>query len=178
MNIGGTYTRSPGMVNQQLTYTYNSNVGVGFALSSNISEKIDFTLSSNTTYNNTSNSLQTSLNSNYYNQATKFKIQAMPWKMLVLQTELNHTYNSGLSKNYNQNYLLWNAAIGYKFLKNNLGELRLSVFDILKQNNSIVRNTASTYYEDVKTNVLQQYFLLIFTYNIKQFAEQKPQEKQ
>jgi hypothetical protein len=178
LNIGGTYTRSPGMVNQQLTYTYNSNVGVGFALSSNISEKIDFTLSSNTTYNNTSNSLQTSLNSNYYNQATKFKIQAMPWKMLVLQTELNHTYNSGLSKNYNQNYLLWNAAIGYKFLKNNLGELRLSVFDILKQNNSIVRNTASTYYEDVKTNVLQQYFLLIFTYNIKQFAEQKPQEKQ
>lgn len=177
VNIGGTYTHTPGMVNNRITTTYNSNVVFGLALSSNISERFDFTISSNTTYNNTANSLQVSLNSNYYNQSTKFKIQVMPWKMLVIQTDLTHTYNSGLSSNYNQNYLLWNAAIGYKFLKNNVGELRLSVFDILKQNNSINRNTASTYYEDVKTNVLQQYFMLTFTYNIKQFIEQKGAQK-
>ncbi len=176
INFGGTYSRTPGLVNYGLTYTYNSNVNIGITLSSNISEKIDFTLSSNTTYNNTSNSIQINLNSTYYNQNSKFKIQITPWKGLVMQTELNHQYNTGLSKNYNQNYLLWNAAIGYKFLKNNQGELRLSVFDILKQNNSIKRNTTETYYEDVQTNVLQQYFLLTFTYSIKQFKETKDKE--
>lgn len=176
LNAGGAYTRTPGIVNNELNYANSSNIGIGLALSSNISEKFDFTLSSYTTYNTNSNTLQAELNSVYYNQNTKFKIQAMPWKSLILQTDLSHQYNSGLSANFNQNYLLWNAAIGYKFLKNNQGELRLSVFDIMKQNNSITRNITETYYEDVQTNVLQQYFLLTFTYNIKQFKESKPKE--
>ncbi|MES2592641.1 MAG: outer membrane beta-barrel protein [Bacteroidota bacterium] len=178
LNIGGAYTKTPGIVNDQLNYANNANVGLGFALSSNISEKFDFALSSNTSYTATSNTLRNELNSTYYNQNTKFKIQIMPWKSLVLQTDLNHQYNSGLSKNYNQNYLLWNASIGYKFLKDNQGELRVSVFDIMKQNNSISRNVTETYYEDIRTNVLQQYFLLTFTYNIKQFKEAKPAENQ
>ncbi len=176
VNIGGTYSRTPGVVNDKLSYTNNSNVGLGLTLSSNISEKIDFTLSSNTTYNNTANTLQKSLNTTYYNQSSKFKIQVMPWKGLVLQTELNYQYNTGLSQSFNQNYMLWNAALGYKFLKNNQGELRLSVFDILNQNTSIKRNFAETYYEDVQTNVLQQYFMLTFTYNIKKFKETKVKE--
>ena len=177
LNLGGVYSRSPGMINNSINYSNNYNVGLGFVLSSNISEKFDFTLSSNSTYNNISNTMQSGLNSNYYNQNSKLKIQLMPWKGLVIQTDINHQYNSGLSANYNQNYILWNAAIGYKFLKNNAGEFRLTVFDIMKQNKSISRNTTETYYEDVQTNVLEQYLLLSFTYNIKSFKETKKTKK-
>ncbi len=52
------------------------------------------------------------------------------------------------------------------FLKNQRGDLRLSVFDILKQNQSIQRNVTESYIEDVQTNVLQRYFMLTFTYKI------------
>ena len=97
----------------------------------------------------------------------------MPLKGLVVQTDLNHQYNSGLTQSYNQNYYLWNAAIGYKFLKNKVAELRLSVFDLLKQNLSISRNTTDVYYEDIQSNVLQQYFMLTFTYNLKFFKVKK-----
>ena len=173
LNVGGTYARTPGVVNDRVTYTYTANIGFGVALTSNISEKVDFTLSSNTNYNNVTNLLQSSLNSTYYNQNSRLKLQVQPWKGLILQTDLSHQYNTGLSASFNQNYLLWNAAIGYKFLKDDQAELRLSIFDILKQNTSISRNTTETYYEDVQTNVLQQYFLLSFTYNIKQFKETK-----
>lgn len=176
LNMGGTYTKSPGMINNQINYANSYNVGFGLALSSNISESFDFLISSNTTYNNISNTLQSKSNSEYYNQSSKLKIQAMPWKWMVLQTDINHQYNSGLSEDYNQNYFLWNAAVGCKFLKDNKGELRLSVFDILKQNNSISRNTTETYYEDVQTNVLQQYLLLTFTYNIKYYKGSKSVE--
>lgn len=171
LNLGGTYSHTPSMINNQLNYSNSYNAGLGFSISSNISENFDFTLSSNTTYNNISNTLQTKLNSTYYNQSSKLKIQVMPWKGLVLQTDITHQYNSGLSQNYNQNYLLWNAEIAYKFLKNKQAELRLSAFDIMKQNNSITRNTTETYYEDVQSNVLKQYFLLTFTYNIKYFKQ-------
>lgn len=173
LNLGGTYSRTPGLINQRLNYANSYNAGLGAVLSSNISERLDFILSSNTTYNNISNTLQASLNSTYINQATKVKVQALPWKWLSLQTEVSHQYNGGLSTSYNQHFFLWNAFAAYKFLKNNAAELRLSVFDILHQNNSISRNTAENYYEDVRTNVLQQFFMLTFTYNFKNFAEAK-----
>lgn len=173
LNLGGAFSKTPGLINGEKNAADSYNVGLGFVLSSNVSEKVDFTLSSNTTYNNISNSLQSDLNSDYYNQNTRFKIQVIPFGGLVLQTDLSHQYNSGLSRNYNQNYLLWNAAIGYKFLNAQAGELRLAIFDILGQNNSIARNTTETYYEDVQTNVLQQFLLLTFTYNLKYFKSGK-----
>lgn len=171
LNLGASYTKTPGLVNQQLNFANSYNLGFGFGLSSNISKDFDFSLFSNTSYNNISNTLQSRLNSNYFNQNTRFRMQVMPWKGLVFQTDLNHQYNVGLSQRFNQNYLLWNAAIGYKFLKERRAEIRLNVFDILKQNTSISRNTTETYYQDVQSNVLQRYAMLTFTYNIKYFKE-------
>jgi len=72
---------------------------------------------------------------------------------------------------FNQSYWLWNAAIGKKFLKNKTGELKLSVFDLLKQNQSIVRTVQENYVEDSQTKVLQQYFMLTFTYSLKNFGK-------
>lgn len=177
LNLSGSINKTPALINTQLTYTNSSNLGLGMAITSNISEKWDFTLSSNSTYNAITNTLQSNLNSTYLNQNSRFKIQANPWKGLVFQTELSHQFNSGLSSSYNQNYLLWNAAIGYKFMKAKAADLRLSVFDIMKQNNSISRNTTETYYEDVQTNVLQRYFMLTFTYNLKYFKGAKKAEE-
>ena len=54
-------------------------------------------------------------------------------------------------------------------MKNNAAEIKLSVFDMLKQNNSISRSVTETYIEDSKSNVLQRYFMLTFTYNIRKF---------
>ena len=167
INLVGQYSRTPSIINTKTNYAFSTNAGFGMSLSSNFSKRIDFTISSNTTYNNISNTLQTKSNNTYYNQNTKLKTQVMPWEWLVLQTDLSHQYNKGLSKDYNQNYLLWNAAIGYKFLKNKRAEFRLSIYDILKQNISVTRNTTETYFEDVHYNALKQYVLLTFTYDIK-----------
>ena len=173
INANANYSRTPGLINYGTSFTKSTGAGLGFALSSNISEKIDFLLSSNGSFNNITNSINKNSTNESFNLNSKFKIQIMPWKGLVLQTDLNHQYNSGLTQSYNQNYYLWNAAIGYKFLKNNVAELRLSVFDLLKQNLSISRNTTDVYYEDIQSNVLQQYFMLTFTYNLKFFKVKK-----
>ncbi len=173
LNAGGSVNRTPALINEKINYADNSNVNAGVAITSNISTLWDFTLSSNTSYSLITNSLQTSLNSSYINQNTRFKIQANPWKGLVIVTDLSHQYYNGLSASYNQNFMLWSAAIGYKFLKEKQADLRLSVYDILKQNNSISRTTSETYYQDVQTNILQRYFMLTFTYNLKFFKDAK-----
>ena len=177
LNIGSTFSRTPGMINDNLNFANAFNIGFGLTLSSNISERFDFMISSNSNYNNISNSIRTHSNNTYYNQNTRLSLNIMPTKKLLVQTFLSHQYNSGLTTDYNQNYLLWNAAVAYKFLKNNAAEIRISVFDIMKQNNSIQRNLTETYYEDVQHNVLEQYFLLGFTYNIRKFKNSDNQEK-
>jgi len=172
LNGGITYSKIPSQINGNINYSKNSVYNLGVVFSSNINSKYDFTLFSIGSYNTTSNSVQQQTNSNYYNINSKFKMQLMPWKGLVLQTDLNHQYFNGLSSSFNQSYIIWNAAIGYKFLKNRQAELRLSIYDILNQNKSLTRNITELYYEDIQTNVLQQYLMLTFTYNLKSFIQQ------
>ena len=56
----------------------------------------------------------------------------------------------------------------------------LTVFDLLNQNNSISRNVTETYVEDIQTRVLNRYFVVNFTYMIRNFksAKSKDLEKQ
>ena len=54
-------------------------------------------------------------------------------------------------------------------MKAKAAEIRITAFDILKQNNSVSRNITETYYEDTQTNVLQRYFMVTFTYNFKKY---------
>ncbi|SDM22046.1 CarboxypepD_reg-like domain-containing protein [Catalinimonas alkaloidigena] len=169
LNLNGNLSRTPGLINDAVNYANSSTAGLGVVLSSNVSEKLDFTLSSNSNFSVVENTLQTQLNQTYFNQQSSVRLNWITWKNFVFQTDLNHQYYSGLSSGYNQNYLLWNASVGKKILKGK-GDLRLLVFDLLKQNNSIQRNVTDVYIEDTRSNVLQRYFMLTFTYTLRNFG--------
>jgi hypothetical protein len=47
------------------------------------------------------------------------------------------------------------------------------VFDLLKQNRSISRTVTEVYVEDVQSQVLRQYFMLTFTYKLRNFGNAK-----
>ncbi|MBL7812346.1 MAG: outer membrane beta-barrel protein [Bacteroidetes bacterium] len=168
-NAGITWSRTPGMVNNAMNYANNTGMNGGFVVASNISEKIDFTISSNTSWNLIANTLQTQLNSRYINQNTRVKFQINPWKGLVLAADMSHQYYKGLSGSLTQNYMLLNSAVAWKFGTKKLTELRFYAFDLLRQNNSISRNTTETYYEDVQTQVLRRYYMLTLTWNFRAF---------
>jgi outer membrane receptor protein involved in Fe transport len=173
VNVSGNYNNVPGMINTNINYAKTATGGLGLVFSSNISEKFDFTLSSNSSYSNIQNTLQTSSNTNYFSQVSKLKITANPWKGLILQSEYSNTYYSGLTSAFNQSISLWNAAIGYKFLKNKQAELRLTVYDNLNQNKSVSRTNTDSYIQDSQTNVLNRYYMLTFTYNFKKYFAKK-----
>ena len=91
----------------------------------------------------------------------------------VFQNDLNNQSYRGLTDGFNQSFWLWNVRVGKKFLKNDNGELSLTVFDFLKQNQSIRRNVEEIYVEDVQTQVLRQYFMLTFSYRLRNFGSRK-----
>ena len=177
VNVSGNYTNIPGLINTQTNLAKTATGAIGLVFSSNISEKFDFTLSSNSSYSKINNTLQTSSNTTYLSQQSRLKITVNPWKGLVLQSEYTNTYYSGLTSAYNQSISLWNAGIGYKFLKDKQAELRLTVYDILNQNNAISRTNTDSYIQDSQTNVLNRYYMLTFTYNFKKYFAKKEETK-
>ncbi len=166
-STGFMSTVTPILLNGEKGFSQSFTYPLGLTLSSNINEKIDFSISSAGSYNEVRNTLQISSNNNYFNVLTTAKITYSFWKGLVFQSEVAHTLYTGLSSAFNRNYFLWNASLAKKFLKDNKGEIKLSVFDVLQQNNSITRTVADTYVEDLKNVVLQQYFMATFTYKFK-----------
>ncbi len=170
VDLTSGYTKTPGLVNEELLYSSNTNAGLGLTLSSNISERIDFTLSSRSNYYWVDNTLTSSGNDNYFNQNSRVRLNWLATDNLIFRTDLTHQLYQGLGEEFDQNYLLWNMSIGHKLFKDNRGEISLSVFDLLNQNNSISRTVTETYIENVQTNVLQRYLMLNFKYDLRSFG--------
>jgi len=174
LNGGLTYSKLPGLNNKISSTSNNYTYNAGLGITSNISQYIDFNVSYNASITNTKNSIDASLNTNYTTQTAGVQLNLLSKKGWFVQNDLSYTGYSGLGAGYNQQYVLWNAGLGKKFLKNQAGELKLSVFDLLKQNQSITRTVDPSYIEDVRNQVLQQYFMLTFTYKLKNFGTAKP----
>jgi len=61
----------------------------------------------------------------------------------------------------------WNAAVNFTMLKDEVGVLRLSVFDILNQNQNLNAYANRNMITTSQTNTLAQYFMATFTYNVR-----------
>lgn len=176
VNAGLNWSKVPGMVNNVEGETDNYTYSGGVVLSSNISEYVDFNISYNANYSVVRTTLRESLNDNYLSQQAGVQLNLLSKNGWFIQNDVMNQSYSGLSEGFNQSYWLWNAAIGKKFLKNDNGELKLSVFDLLKQNQSINRTVEANYIEDVQNQVLQQYFMLTFSYRLRNFGTPPKQQ--
>ncbi|ALJ00408.1 outer membrane beta-barrel protein [Rufibacter tibetensis] len=172
VNLNGfaTYNNTPGLLDFAENTTTTANVGGGIVLSSNISENLDFLVSTNGSFNRAKYTQRPTQNNEYYNQSSQFRLNWILWKGLTITSDVNHQFTGGLSEGIDPTFLLWNGSIGYKFLKDRQAEIRLSAFDILGENTSIQRNITNAYIEDVQTTVLQRYFMLSFNYNLRMFG--------
>lgn len=170
LNAGLNYIKTPSLINSVMNDAKNYAFNGGFVLGSNISENLDFTVSYNGAYNIANNSAQPQSNFNYYSQTSSLKFNWIFLRGFVFNTNLNHTLYSGLGQAYDRDFLLWNASLGYKFLKNKALQADIYAFDILNQNNSINRTINDVYIEDSRTTVLQRFVMFKLTYAIRKFS--------
>lgn len=169
MNAGFNYARTPGIINGLSSETHSPSLSAGLVISSNIKPVIDFTISSSSAVNWVKNRLNASLDTRYYSQRSSARINWIYWKGMFVNTEFSHQLYSGLGSGFDRSYFLWNLGTGAAFLKDKAVELRFSVFDVLGQNTSVVRNSTDAWYEDVTSNTLGRYYMLTITYNIRKY---------
>jgi hypothetical protein len=89
---------------------------------------------------------------------------------IIIENNLQYNYNSQTAPGFRKGVAMWSAAVNWQLFKKQQGTIRLAVYDILKQNLGIYRNISQTFIEDRQTQVLQQYFLLSFIYNLRRFG--------
>jgi hypothetical protein len=167
LNTSLSYVRTPGLINGVQNASNSYAVSQGLVVGSNISENVDFTLSYTANYNIVKNTLQPELNNNYFNHTGSLRFNWIFGDGIVFRNDLSNILYSGLTGGYDQNYVLWNAALGKKFFQNDRGEIQLSVNDILRQNKSVSRTVTDTYVEDTQNKVLSRYVMLTFTYTVR-----------
>ena len=174
INAGVSYNRLPSLINHKNNISNSYGINQGVVLSSNISQKLDFTLTYNLNYNLVDNSLQPLLNNNYIFQIATGTFNWQFWKGLFVQTNVVYQNYHVISPKEITQYTLWNASLGSKLFKSNAGEIKLTAYDLLNQNKSLSRSVTDTYIESSNTEVLKQYVMLTFTYNLRNFKGKMP----
>ncbi len=179
INSRVSFNRTPGLINGISNLNDNLTLSQGLTFNSNISQNVDFSISTTGSYNIVNSSLQQNLNNNFYQQESTMRLYFSSKNgKFFMGNNVAHSLYSGLSEGFNQNFWLWNMEGGFRFAKNNKAEIKAVVFDVLNQNNSISRTISDVAVTDVFTNVLTRYGMITFTYilgNFKQPAAQ-PQE--
>lgn len=132
-------------------------------------EIIDLSTSAAITYNQTKYSLNTSLNQSFVNQNYDVEGNVKLSKTLNVSSTLDYSIYNFAGSSFNQKVPIWNASVSKFFLKNNKGELKFSVVDMLNRNVGINRIAQVNFVQDERIRSLGRYFLLSFTYSLKSF---------
>jgi len=83
-------------------------------------------------------------------------------------SNFSYVMNAASTMGFNTHSVGFSAFLSKSLLNNKRGLIKVHGFDLLNQNLNVTRTIGSNYIEDTRINVLRRYFLVGFTYLIKQ----------
>ncbi|MEI9944214.1 MAG: TonB-dependent receptor [Chitinophagaceae bacterium] len=169
-SVYAQYNQALVIINQNRSTTKNINAGPSLNWSLNWADKIEINQRYGPSYIKSTyeSDVYPSLKVWRHTAGTDFVIR-MP-KHIVWESSVDYSYNPQVAAGIQKNVFRWNAAVNLLFLKQDKGQFKLSVYDLLNQNISVQRSVQENFIRDTETIILRRYFLLTFTYNIRSFG--------
>jgi hypothetical protein len=167
------YDRRKLIVNNNVSTASTLGIGPNFNLSFNWNDKVEMRPMYNPSINRTTYTDPAFKNIQAITHYLENELIVRLPARLVWETNIAYRYNSEVAPGLPKENLLWNAAVTLLMLKDEVGMLKLGVFDILNRNNGFYRFTSQNQITDQQTNVLQRYVSLSFTYNIRNMGAGK-----
>jgi hypothetical protein len=97
-------------------------------------------------------------------------------KNWILRYDFDYTINQGLTGDVGKNIANLSASIEKQMFKKKNGIIRFQGFDLFNQNSNISRIVNANSIIDSRTNRLNRYFMLTFTYRIQKFSGKQQQK--
>ncbi|MCH5715277.1 outer membrane beta-barrel family protein [Niabella hibiscisoli] len=158
----------PGFINSVSSTSTNNSISNNLSATYSLIDKFNITIGETIATNRSIQQSSSRISSLIRNYTTSGNINYFLTKELTLNTSLNYQNNIAANGN-SAKATIWNANAIYRFMQQK-AELKLSAFDLLRQNrnitNFIERNTATT----TISNGLQQYFMVTFSYYPRKFG--------
>lgn len=169
MNFGRTRMLYNGEASWQSTVNYNHWAGINLNWNDKFEWNTNYSIGTNfTRYTNPVFKKLSIVNH------TLSQELILRWpKHIIWETQCSYAYNSNIPAGNPKDVIRWNAAVNITMLKDERGVLKLSVFDILDQNNNIYVYAYRNVQMFSQQNVLSQYFMATFTYNMRAVGASK-----
>lgn len=176
-SLSTNYGIDKGYLNGRLYDSQSVRVGPSINLGYDYGELLTLNPSYNYSYNQYNyTNYRVSSTSNFVH---RFNLQATSYwpKHFVFAHDFGYTYNSNITGNFRKDFYLWNASIGYNFLKDDM-TFQVKVYDLLNQNAGTSRTVGATSVMDQENTVLKRYIMFSLTYKLGEFGGMKRSNNQ
>ncbi|AZJ33477.1 Outer membrane receptor proteins, mostly Fe transport [Tenacibaculum mesophilum] len=120
-------------------------------------------------FSNTKYDVNTDQNQDFTRHSVNIRTKTNIPKKLEWLNDIRYTYNPNVI-GFNKAAWFWNATLAYSILKDQ-GTISLKAYDLLNQNTNAQRRATSNYIEDSESTVLQQYFMLGFSWKFNSLGK-------
>lgn len=167
-NVGpmASYQRGINVLNDQASYTWQQTLGGTARYNFTFNDILTFDLSANLSHQETTYEFNTANNQVYFNKTYSAETNVSFLKRYQFNTNFDYLVYTSQTTSYNQTIPLWNMYISRFVLKNNTGEIKLGVNNLLDQSLSVSQSATANYLQQQITNNLGRYVMLSFTYSL------------
>ena len=169
-HLFGFYSSTVGFNNEEKNRSGSFMLGESFAFAWR-PDYLEFELRPFYNLQSVRNTVTTANNRNVHTYGGAFNATYNAPFGLSLNSDLSYSATEGYSQGYDTKQWLWNASIGYSFLKGDAATIALKAYDLLQQKENIRRTVTANYIDDVEYNSLTRYFMLTFTYKFNTFGD-------
>ncbi len=112
-------------------------------------------------------------NQSFTRHRVRIRTKTFAPKKLEWENDINYIYNTNVAPGFQKSSWFWNTTLAYIILKDK-AILKLRVYDVLNQNTNAQRTATQNFIEDSESTVLQQYFMLSFSWKFNTLGSKAP----
>ncbi len=107
---------------------------------------------------------------NFLRHSAGLKTATFLPKKFEWRNDIKYIYNPDVAPGFQNSSWFWNASLAYSVLKDT-GIVTFKVYDLLNQNTNAQRTATADYIQDSQSTVLQQYFMLSFSWKFNSLGK-------
>ncbi len=165
-NVGNYKTFTNGVENTRKSVSVTDRLNVNYR-----SELFDVGVNGSISYSNITYEINRENNQNTYNWGVGgYTTWYLPHKF-TLDSDINWTARSGYAEGFNISETMWNASLSKQLFNKKIGTgtLKLKIYDILQNRNSISGSSTTSGFRTTRTNVIPSFFMCTFIYKFSIF---------